>query len=206
MSEPRRQRLLVELLGLLGLEKLEENLFVGQSQDLGFGAVFGGQVLGQGLSAASQTVPADRRAHSLHAYFLRPGDVAKRIVYEVDCIRDGASFTTRRVRAVQNGRAIFSMEASFQVQEPGFDHQCAAPTVPGPDGLATEWEILQDMQEHIPVESRAQLLCEKPIEIRPVGVVAQSFDHRAIDGAYSASFLKTLRTILETQDWLGELI
>ena len=92
---------LKELVDLLQLERMEQNLFRGQSQDLGWGSVFGGQVLGQALSAASQTVPEERRAHSLHAYFLRRGDASKPIVYDVDCIRDGGSFTTRRVVAIQ---------------------------------------------------------------------------------------------------------
>src|SRR5437667_9274256 len=103
-----------DLVRLLALEKLEENLFRGQSQDLGWGTVFGGQVLGQALSAAVQTVPPERHAHSLHAYFLRPGDVSKPIVYDVDRIRDGGSFTTRRVVAIQSGRPIFNLAASFQ--------------------------------------------------------------------------------------------
>src|SRR6476659_182774 len=112
-----------ELVALLALERIEENLFRGQSQDPGWGTVFGGQVLGQALSAAVQTVPPDRRVHSLHAYFLRPGDVARPIVYEVDRIRDGRGFTTRRVVAIQNGKAIFNMSSSFHKAEPGFEHQ-----------------------------------------------------------------------------------
>ncbi len=124
-----------ELLNLLKLEQIEENIFRGQSQDLGFGNVYGGQVLGQALSAAYQTVPPERRAHSLHAYFLRPGNVLRPIVYNVDCIRDGKSFTTRRVVAIQHGRAIFTMAASFHRDEPGMSHQAlpekAAGAVPG---------------------------------------------------------------------------
>src|SRR5690606_6661648 len=106
-----------ELVDLLVLERLEQNLFRGQSQDLGWGNVFGGQVLGQALSAAEQTVPEGRSVHSLHGYFLRTGDASKPIVYDVDCIRDGKSFTTRRVKAIQGGCAIFSMSASFQRAE-----------------------------------------------------------------------------------------
>src|SRR5215831_18432358 len=102
-------RVLDELVQLLALEKIEENLFRGQSQDLGWGTVFGGQVLGQALSAAVQTVPPERHAHSLHAYFLRPGDVTRPILYDVDRIRDGTSFTTSRVVAIQNGRPIFNL-------------------------------------------------------------------------------------------------
>ena len=118
---------LAELLDLLRLERIEKNLFRGQSQDLGWGRVFGGQVVGQALSAAAQTVPAERSVHSLHGYFLRPGDAGTPIVYDVDPIRDGGSFTTRRVKAIQGGQAIFTLEASFQPEEPGYDHQDAMP-------------------------------------------------------------------------------
>ncbi|RJP41665.1 MAG: acyl-CoA thioesterase II [Desulfobacteraceae bacterium] len=157
-----------ELLALLKLEKIEENIFRGNSQDLGFGNIFGGQVLGQALSAASHTVPADRSAHSLHAYFLRPGDPAMPIVYEVDCIRDGRSFTTRRVVAIQKGRAIFSMSASFQGAEDGFEHQEDMPDVPGPEGFLSEIEMARRVADKIPAAIRNQILCIKPIEIRPV--------------------------------------
>ena len=108
-------RVLEELVALLTLERIEENLFRGQSQDLGWGTVYGGQVLGQALAAAMQTVPADRVVHSIHAYFLLPGDVGRPIVYDVDRIRDGGSFTTRRVVALQKGQPIFNLAASFQV-------------------------------------------------------------------------------------------
>src|SRR6478609_11901514 len=106
-----------DLVALLRLERLDENRFRGESQDPGWGTVFGGQALGQALSAAIETVAPDRRVHSLHAYFLRPGDVARPIVYEVDRIRDGSSFTTRRVVAIQSGHAIFNLAASFQKPE-----------------------------------------------------------------------------------------
>ncbi|MCU0599644.1 MAG: acyl-CoA thioesterase II [Desulfobacterales bacterium] len=160
-----------ELLTLLKLEKIEENIFRGNSQDLGFGNIFGGQVLGQALSAASQTVPPERSAHSMHAYFLRPGDPSLPIVYEVDCIRDGKSFTTRRVVAIQKGRAILSMAASFQVDEPGFEHQKEMPEVPGPDGLLSEIEMARTVADKIPPSIRSQILCVKPIEIRPVNPI-----------------------------------
>ena len=159
---------LEELLTLLKLEKIEANIFRGQSQDLGFGNVYGGQVLGQALSAASQTVPDGRHAHSLHGYFLRAGDATQPIVYTVDCIRDGKSFTTRRVVAVQKGRAIFSMAASFQIDEPGFDHQDEMPEVQGPDGLEAEIELFRKLADHLPSGTREKLLCEKPIEFRYV--------------------------------------
>lgn len=162
---------LEELLKLLKLEKIEENIFRGQSQDLGFGNVFGGQVLGQALSAASQTVPADRRAHSLHAYFMRPGDATKPIVYNVDCIRDGRSFTTRRVVAVQKGRAIFNLAASFQVDESGFEHQDEMPEVPGPEGIEREIDRARRLADKLPPGLREMILCRKPIEIRHVNPV-----------------------------------
>src|SRR5687768_5853094 len=120
------------LVQLLALEQIEQNLFRGQSQDLGWGTVFGGQVLGQALSAAVQTVPAERPVHSLHAYFLRPGDVKRPIVYDVDRIRDGSSFTTRRVVAIQGGRPILNMSCSFQVDEAGFEHQDPMPEIAAP--------------------------------------------------------------------------
>jgi acyl-CoA thioesterase-2 len=171
MFECREDSVLEELLGLLKLEKIEENIFRGQSQDLGFGSVFGGQVLGQALSAAYQTVPAQRCVHSLHAYFLRSGDAQKPIVYNVDCIRDGKSFTTRRVMAIQKGRAILNMATSFQVDEPGFDHQDSAPKPAGPDGIASELELALKVADQIPATIRDKILCKKAIEIRPVNPV-----------------------------------
>ena len=157
-----------ELLTLLKLEKIEENLFRGQSQDLGFGNVFGGQVLGQALSAASKTVDAKRSAHSLHGYFLRPENPAKPIVYQVDCIRDGGSFTTRRVVAIQKGQAILLMSASFHIDEPGFDHQDTMPHVQNPEELESELETNRRLKDKLPLSLRDKLLYKKPIEFRPV--------------------------------------
>lgn len=162
-------RVLDELIALLRLERIEDNLFRGQSQDLGWGRVFGGQVLGQALSAAEQTVPDDRVVHSFHGYFLRPGDAGKPIVYVVDRIRDGRSFTTRRVVAIQDGRPIYNMAASFQIDEPGFDHQAAMPEgVAGPDGLMSELERAQAAAPHIPEAFRKMAVADRPIEIRVV--------------------------------------
>ncbi len=166
-----KENVLSELLWLLKLEKIEENIFRGNSQDLGFGNIFGGQVLGQALSAASQTVSDERSAHSLHAYFLRPGDPANPIVYDVDCIRDGKSFTTRRIVAIQKGRAIFSMSASFKIFESGFEHQITMPDVAGPEGIESELELARRIEDKIPPSIRNQILCDKPIEIRPVNPV-----------------------------------
>lgn len=159
---------LTELVQLLSLERIEENLFRGQSQDLGWGTVYGGQVLGQALSAATQTVPADRHAHSLHAYFLRPGDVTRPVLYEVDRIRDGSSFTTRRVVAVQKGEAIFNLDASFQRHEDGFEHADAMPEAPAPEQLPTEQERLARFAARLPRFIRERALTGRPIEVRPV--------------------------------------
>ena len=126
------------LLTLLNLEKIEEGLFRGQSEDLGLRQVFGGQVVGQALYAAKETVPADRLVHSFHSYFLRPGDSAKPIVYDVEVLRDGQSFSARRVAAIQHGKPIFYMTASFQAPEPGYAHQKKMPSAPSPDDLKSE--------------------------------------------------------------------
>ena len=163
--------LLRELVDLLALERIEENLFRGQSQDLGWGAVFGGQVLGQALSAAARTVPADRPVHSLHGYFLRQGDARRPIVYEVDRIRDGQSFTTRRVNAVQGGHAIFTMSASFQVDEPGFDHHDPMPDAPSPDDLLGEVDLAKAWAARIPEPLRTQATAPRPIDVRPIDPV-----------------------------------
>ena len=171
MSVCVEDNVLGELLTLLKLEKIEKNIFRGQSQDLGFGSVFGGQVLGQALSAAYQTIPSDRQAHSLHAYFLRPGIATKPIVYDVDCIRDGKSFTTRRVVAIQKGRAIFNMSASFQINESGFDHQDDAPEVTQPEDLKSELELAHMVADKIPLKIRDIFLCKKPIEMRTVNPI-----------------------------------
>lgn len=160
--------ILDQLVELLALEKIEENLFRGQSQDLGWGTVFGGQVLGQALSAAVQTVPEERHVHSLHAYFLRPGDVSKPIVYDVDRIRDGSSFTTRRVVAIQNGHAIFNLAASFQKIEDGFEHQDPMPEAPPPESLPTEQERIAAYASRLPRFIRERAAADRPFELRPV--------------------------------------
>jgi acyl-CoA thioesterase-2 len=153
-----------ELVKLLALERIEVNLFRGQSQDLGWGALFGGQVLGQSLSAAVQTVPEDRHVHSLHAYFMRAGDPKRPILYDVDRIRDGGSFTTRRVVAIQNGHAIFNVAASFQKEEPGFEHQEPMPEAPDPDSLPTQEEAAKALK--LPQFIKDQLAAPRPFELR----------------------------------------
>jgi acyl-CoA thioesterase-2 len=164
-------RVLDDLLDLLKLEPIEENLFRGRSQDLGFRQLFGGQVLGQSLSAASRTVEPERHVHSLHGYFLRPGDASLPVVYTVDRVRDGGSFTTRRVVAIQKGQPIFTAMASFQGDEPGFEHQAKMPEVPAPESLLSDIELLRRKAHLIPERVRDKFLCDKPIEIRPVTLV-----------------------------------
>ncbi|HEX8701355.1 MAG TPA: acyl-CoA thioesterase II [Myxococcaceae bacterium] len=159
---------LEDLLELLKLEPIEENLFRGRSQDLGFRQLFGGQVLGQSLSAASQTVLPERHVHSIHGYFLRPGDASLPVVYTVDRVRDGGSFTTRRVVAIQKGQPIFTMMSSFQGREEGNAHQARMPEVPGPEGLPTDRELLSRHAHRMSEPVREKFLCEKPIEMRPV--------------------------------------
>ncbi len=161
-------KVLDELVEQLALEPIEKNLFRGQSQDLGWGTVYGGQVLGQALSAATQTVVKDRHVHSFNAYFLRPGDVSKPIIYDVDRIRDGSSFTTRRVVAIQNGEAIFNLAASFQRIEPGFEHQDEMPESPDPELLPTEQERLKPFADKLPEMLRKRAMAERSFEMRTI--------------------------------------
>lgn len=155
-----------ELIEMLQVEPLEQNLFRGISGDIGSPQVFGGQVLGQALMAAASTVERERSVHSLHAYFLRPGDKQARIVYDVERIRDGGSFTTRRVVAIQHGQPIFNFAASFHVREDGPEHQAEMPQVVGPDGLASVGELRRQQLDKLPERLRAVLHAETAIEIR----------------------------------------
>ncbi|MBZ9675374.1 acyl-CoA thioesterase II [Mesorhizobium sp. ES1-1] len=159
-----------ELLGILDLERLEHNLYRGRSPQVEWQRVFGGQTIAQALVAAQRTVEPDRYVHSLHGYFMRPGDTKVPIVYEVDRIRDGGSFTTRRVLAIQHGQAIFSLEASFQVDEKGLEHQFALPEdVPPPEGLQTQRQLLEKA-ERVPEAVRRFWARERPLELRPVNL------------------------------------
>jgi acyl-CoA thioesterase-2 len=158
---------LEDLVGLLRLEKIEDNIYRGDSRDIGSPQVFGGQVIGQALSAAQNTVE-DRIAHSLHAYFLRRGDVSAPIIYEVDRSRDGGSFSNRRVVAIQHGRPILNLAASFQNAEEGLEHQFEMPDVPGPEGLKDLTEVAKDMLAHIPSKLRRFLTDKRPFEFRHV--------------------------------------
>jgi acyl-CoA thioesterase-2 len=158
---------LEQLLSILDIEQLEVNLFRGLSPQVGWQRVFGGQVIGQALVAANRTVNG-RMAHSLHAYFLRAGDPSVPIIYEVDRIRDGGSFSTRRVVAIQHGHAIFSMAASFHKVEPGLEHQMPMPSAPKPESLPSEVELKACLIDRVPPQVKAYWERERPIEIRPV--------------------------------------
>lgn len=158
------------LLATLDLEPLEDNLFRGARGNEGWQRVYGGQVLGQALMAASRTVDPSRPAHSLHGYFLLAGDPSTPIVYDVERIRDGGSFTTRRVKAIQHGRAIFSMSSSFHKLEPGLDHQTPMPDVPPPEALPNPKEIIGQLIDALPESMRRYWSRERPIDMRVVDV------------------------------------
>ncbi len=158
---------LADLISLLKLERIEDDIFRGASRDIGSPQVFGGQVLGQALSAAQFTVEG-RVAHSLHAYFLRRGDINAPIVYEVDRARDGGSFSSRRVVAIQHGRPILNLAASFQVPETGLEHADTIPEVPGPDGLKDVTQVAEGQLDKIPMMMRRFLTNARPFEFRPV--------------------------------------
>lgn len=160
------------LVAILDLERVEENLFRGLSPKIGWQRIFGGQVIAQALVAAQRTVPVERPVHSLHGYFMRPGDPSVPIVYDVTRIRDGGSFTTRIVTAIQHGQAIFTLSASFQKREEGLDHQAAMPDVPGPDDLPHGDDLRETILSHAPEPVRRYFDRPRPIEFRPV-----SMDH-----------------------------
>jgi len=169
-AKPKAGSALEGLLSILDLEPLEENLFRGRSPQQGWQRVYGGQVLGQALVAAVRTVPADRFAHSLHAYFLLAGDPSRPIVYNVERVRDGGSFTTRRVTAIQHGRAMFVMSASFHITETGLDHHNTMPKVPPPEDLPSEQQLTAKLLAHLPENMRSYWERERPIEMRPLDV------------------------------------
>src|SRR5690349_16885007 len=170
MTEP-----VSDLLALLDLEPLEVNIYRGVHRDIGSGRVFGGQVLAQALVAARRTVEdgdgQPRECHSLHGYFILPGDLAAPIVYFVDRLRDGASFSTRQVTAIQHGRAIFNLSASFQIAESGFEHQSPMPNVPPPEELQNELDLIRGMADRIPESLRRIVTQDRPIDFRPVNPI-----------------------------------
>jgi acyl-CoA thioesterase-2 len=168
---PAPEPVVSELIELLSLERLEDNLFRGQSRDIGTKYVFGGQVLGQALSAAQATVDGssgERRAHSLHAYFLRAGNIEAPIVYEVDRTRDGGSFSVRRVTAIQHGRVIFFCAASFQAGEDGAEHQLSMPEVPQPEDIANAPPVPADVMATLPPKVQRWMSRRGPFEFRHV--------------------------------------
>ena len=164
MSHP----VVAELVALLTLERLEDNLFRGQSRDIGTKYVFGGQVLGQALSAAQQTVEDARAVHSIHAYFLRAGDIEAPIIYHVDRTRDGHSFSVRRVTAIQHGQPIFVFAASFQHDEPGVSHQFHMPEVPMPEDVEPNVAPPAEVMEKLPAKMQRWLSRMGPFEMRPI--------------------------------------
>lgn len=157
-----------ELVDLLHLERLEDNLFRGQSRDIGTRFVFGGQVLGQALAAAQETVDPLREAHSLHAYFLRAGDIEAPIVYSVERTRDGGTFSARRVVAIQHGQPILNGSISFQLPEHGMEHQTSMPAVPAPEDIAPQHPLSPDELARLPVKLQRWLGIESPFEFRQV--------------------------------------
>jgi acyl-CoA thioesterase-2 len=184
----RGQPILDRLVALLDLERIEENIFRGVSPKHSPVRVFGGQVAGQALVAAGRTVPPERKVHSLHAYFIRPGDPSIPIVYEVDRIRDGRSFTTRRVVAVQRGKAIFSLSASFHQVEPGVEHAELMPDVPAPDDLPSRVESLAKFADKLgpfataPQPIDVRYVTDPPWELRGKGSEARSQVWMRADG------------------------
>lgn len=167
-TSPPPHAALEQLLQTLTLERLEDNLFRGPRAIEGWQRVYGGLVLGQALVAAALTLEENRPIHSLHGYFLLAGDPEREIVYDVERIRDGRSFTTRRVRAIQHGRAIFSMSASFQKPETGYEHQSQMPDVPPPECLPSARELISAAVADFPENMRAYWRRERPIDIRIV--------------------------------------
>ena len=165
---PSPEPVVSELIELLSLERLEDKLFRGQSRDIGTKYVFGGQVLGQALSAAQATVQGGRAAHSLHAYFLRAGDIEHPIVYDVDCTRDGSSFSVRRVSAIQHGKVIFFCAASFQGQEAGVEHQLSMPEVPQPEDIEPAPAVPAEVMATLPPKVQRWLSRRGPFEFRHV--------------------------------------
>jgi acyl-CoA thioesterase-2 len=168
MTQPTPASTVTELIELLSLERLEDNLFRGQSRDIGTKYVFGGQVLGQALSAAQKTMQQPRDAHSLHAYFLRAGDIEAPIVYHVDRTRDGGSFSVRRVTAIQHGQVIFFCAASFHEHEEGGEHQLSMPEVPMPEDIEPTPALAPEVFEKLPSKVQRWLSRMGPFEFRHV--------------------------------------
>jgi acyl-CoA thioesterase-2 len=168
-NEPT-SRALTELLALLDLERLEDNLYRGISPKEGWQRVYGGQVLGQALVAAVRTISEPRPVHSLHAYFLLPGDPKIPIIYEVERTRDGGSFSTRRIKAIQHGRTMFAMSASFHKREESYEHQAEMPKVPPPEDLPSAATLMTKLLDRLPESMRSYWQRERPFDMRPVDI------------------------------------
>lgn len=156
-----------DLVALLDLEPIELDIFRGDNRNIGTGRIFGGQVLAQALVAAARTVEGDRTLHSMHGYFILTGDLSVPVVYFVDRLRDGGSFSTRRVTGIQHGQAIFSMSSSFHRHEEGIQHQTEMPDVPEPESLRPELEMIRERADEIPEPLRAILTQDRPLDFRP---------------------------------------
>lgn len=181
-------KLTQELIEILTLEKLAENTYLGQSRDFVGKRVFGGQILGQAVMAASNTT--NRPLHSLHGYFLRGGDINAPITYEVERLRDGKSFVSRQVRAIQFGRTIFTGLMSFAAMEEGLNYQKSAPDYPQPDTLKSEQELKESMLRFIPEPLRPSFIRERHIELKPLDDVRQFFNPKPVEPRY-AHYVKT---------------
>jgi acyl-CoA thioesterase II len=187
---------LQDLIQILTLERLEDNLFRGARAREGWQRVYGGQVLGQALAAATATVDPGRVIHSLHGYFLLAGDPEHEIVYDVERIRDGGSFNTRRIKAIQHGQAIFAMSASFHRLEDGYDHQLQMPDVPAPETLPSAKDLIGKMMAHLPENMRAYWNREHPIDVRIVD--PSRYTSREPRAAEQAVWLKTNGALPDT--------
>ncbi len=185
-----------QLTNTLTLEPLEDNLFRGRRSSEGWQRVYGGQVLGQALAAAGMTVDASRTIHSMHGYFLLAGDPEREIIYDVERIRDGGSFTTRRVRGIQHGRAIFAMSASFHKHEDGYDHQSTMPDVPPPEALPSAKDLMSQIMAKLPENMRAYWSRQHPIDVRIVD--ASRYASREPRPAQQAIWLKTNGSLPDT--------
>lgn len=157
-----------DLVRLLDLEPIERNIYRGRNRDIGTGRIYGGQVLAQALVAAQRTVEAERAVHSMHGYFILPGDLEIPVVYFVDRLRDGGSFTTRRVTAIQHGRAIFNLSASFHRREEGPEHDAEMPDVPPPEEFRPEVELIRERAHELPPDLRPVLTQDRPLDIRSI--------------------------------------
>lgn len=158
-----------DLVALLALERIEHDIYRGRNRDIGTGRIYGGQVLAQALVAARRTVKEDRPVHSMHGYFILAGDLGAPVVYFVDRLRDGGSFTTRRVSAIQHGNAIFEMSASFHRHEEGWEHQSEMPDVPPPEDLPSELDLIRARAGEIPAALRPVLTQDRPLDFRVAG-------------------------------------